>query len=144
MAQKAKQFIGNCQQDPIEYIEEILGQCSIFKQLTSLEVLHTYTCISCNNKSHQTDRRNILIQPLRKENETLTLNQILSRSSVSNSQKICDSCGLNRQHEISEEILIYPSVLIINLQRFKAITGENALQFKRTRKSLRLISKNKP
>ena len=144
MAQRAKQFIGNRQQDPVEYIEEILGQCSIFKQLTSLEVVHTYTCISCNNKSHQTDRRNILIQPLRKEDETLTLNQILSRSSVSNSQKICDSCGLNRQHEISEEILIYPSVLIINLQRFKAITGENALQFKRTRKSLRLIRKNKP
>ena len=46
MAQKAKQFIGNRQQDPVEYIEEILGQCSIFKQLTSLEVVHTYTCIS--------------------------------------------------------------------------------------------------
>ena len=79
IARIANQFIGNRQQDPTEYIEAIVNQCSVFKELTSQQSVQTYTCISCNHKTPKLDYKNVLMQPLRKEDETLSLDQILSK-----------------------------------------------------------------
>ena len=117
IAKSARQFIGNRQQDPAEYLEQIINQCSEFKQLTSHQSIQNFTCISCNTKTQTLDDRNVLIQPLRREDETLDLNQILSKPKVSSSNKNCEKCGLDKQFEVNEELLICPPVLIINLQR---------------------------
>ena len=137
IAKSARQFIGNRQQDPAEYLEQIMNQCSEFKQLTSHQSIQNFTCISCNTKTQTLDDRNVLIQPPRKEDETLDLNQILSKPKVSSCNKNCEKCGLDKQHEVNEELLICPPVLIINLQRFKT---EQRVNFYGRRKSLRLIN----
>ena len=114
-----------------------MNQCSEFKQLTPHQSIQNFTCISCNTKTQTLDDRNVLIQPLRKEDETLDLNQILSKPKVSSCNKNCEKCGLDKQHEVNEELLICPPVLIINLQRFKT---EQRVNFHGRRKSLRLIN----
>ena len=82
--------------------------------------------------------RNTLILPLRKEDEKLSLGQILSNENTSTCTKIYDPCKQNRLHELNEEILIHPPVLIINFQRFKEHVEENLDDFQNRRKSLRL------
>ena len=60
IAKSARQFIGNRQQDPAEYLEQIMNQCSEFKQLTSHQSIQNFTCISCNTKTQTLDDRNVL------------------------------------------------------------------------------------
>ena len=135
IAKRAKQFIGRRQHDPSEYIEQIVRQCTAFQELTTHQSFSTYTCMSCNEKSHSSDVRNILIQPLKKEDENLSLGHILSSNSVTTCHKICESCDQDRLHQMNEELLIHPSVLIINLQRFTAHVEEASVGFNTKRKS---------
>ena len=94
--------------------------------------------MKCNKKSHTTDVRNILIQSLKKEDENLSLGHILSSNYVTTCRKICESCDQDRLHQMNEELLIHPSVLIINLQRFTAHVEEASIGFNTKRKSPRL------
>ena len=77
IALHARQFSSNCQQDPVEYIEQILSQCTILQESSTYQSFNTYTCMTCKVKTHGTDVRNTLILPLRKEDENLSLFQDL-------------------------------------------------------------------
>ena len=90
--------------------------------------------MTCKAKTHGIDVRNTLILPLRKEDEKLSLGQILSNDNTSACTKICEPCNQNRNHKLHEELLIHPPVLIINLQRFKENVEENFVGFQNRRK----------
>ena len=143
IALTAAQFRGTNQHDPSEYMVQILNGCPMFKELTSHQSLQTYTCLKCDTKTQKVDERNIIIQPMKREDENLNLNQMLSKLQVSSCTKICDSCKCNGLHQVSEELLILPSVLIINLQRFIQVTDERTFDSQRRRKSLRLAKVDK-
>ena len=76
IALTAAQFRGTNQHDPSEYMVQILNGCSVFKELTSHQSLQTYTCLKCNTITRKVDHRNILIQPMKREDENLNLNEI--------------------------------------------------------------------
>ena len=114
----------------------------MFKNLTSHQSIETYTCLNCDKKSHKPDDRNIFLQPLTRENENQTLNEIISGAHISSCEKICESCNVNGLHQKSEELFILPSVLIINLQRFVQSTAVEGNDFQKRRKSMRLAGRN--
>ena len=57
IGQFANEFLGRRQQDPAEFIGQILNNCSNFKKVTSHQSLQTYTCLNCNTKSNVPDDR---------------------------------------------------------------------------------------
>jgi len=119
VASNHQEFDSTRQQDPSEFVECLLTDCSILDELTKVEIINTYKCTRCHyvTDDSNSDGRNKNIIYLNVTSQSVAQIVSNSRTNLELEFKRCLKCGELNEHEKKQNWMILPKVLIISLGR---------------------------
>ena len=119
IAEKYPEFQSTNFQDPSEFISCLISECQKLTQLTKCEIISSYQCNNCdevtNDADHDERFRNIIY--LKINGNSIAEIILNARTAKDTLLQRCLWCENMNHHEITQNWLILPSVLIISLHR---------------------------
>ena len=129
---RGKTFVPNEANDAPEVLGYILDDISTCCLTAGNSFTTTYqierTCDTCGSSSKVEDKVALLRVPIRKT-INLSIQQFFRTSSlVGENQRYCDICQENQDATSEVELVIPPQILIVQLERFTAVDGNNYIK----------------
>ena len=121
VAAKYEQFNSSRQQDPSEFMNCVINECNILSRLTKSEIIKSYRCQSCPYSWDESESNERFQNIINLNIIGSSMAEIVSKTmtNIQPEWERCRSCNVINYHEMKQNWIILPSVLIITLQRFQ-------------------------